>query len=75
MEKEKIIISSVGYEFVPDEDGGHFKTLHKEIDVTDTNDREDDICKVCKFPDYPSCMERCTNMKWKREDEAKANRT
>lgn len=56
-------------EFVEDDNGGHFTHYIREEDVTDYNDRPEDLCKLCGFPAYPECMERCLVGSVKNEKE------
>lgn len=57
----RIFLISRCSEFVEDDEDGHFIHYDTEFDVTDTADREDDLCKICKFGDYPKCLEGCTH--------------
>lgn len=53
-------------DFVEDEDGGYSVKHYIEVrEVPDDQIREDEICTICGFPDYPQCKKTCHNF---RED-------
>lgn len=38
-------------------------------DFSETADRDEHICIICGYPNYPKCKEWCQNMEFKRERE------
>ncbi|MBQ3432087.1 MAG: hypothetical protein IJG23_04815 [Clostridia bacterium] len=56
-------------DFVEDEDGGYsVKHYIEEREVPDDQVREDEICTICGFPDYPQCKKTCHNFRDKDEE-------
>ena len=66
---DRVIMKIRCSEFVDDDNGGHFIHYTREEDVTEHADRPDDLCKLCGFPSYPDCMERCSINKANEEKE------
>lgn len=46
---------------LPDKPNGKLKIYTEECDVPYTEGRDDEICCICGFPDYPECKSFCHN--------------
>lgn len=52
------------FDYYDDENGRHI-TEHTEKRVfTDAENRDDDLCTFCGFPEYPKCKEWCQSYNW-----------
>lgn len=52
-----------GIEVVEDENGKHIVESTEFLDIPDDQVREEDICTICGFPDYPECKKTCHNFR------------
>lgn len=50
-------------DWVEDENGGHMEHYIEKKEIPDDQVREDEICTICGFPDYPNCKETCHNFR------------
>lgn len=48
---------------LPDSPNGKIKKYTEERDVPYTEGRDDEICCICGFPEYPECKSFCGNFK------------
>lgn len=57
------------HDIVKDEDGGYHTECHIEKrEIPDDQVREEDICTICGFPDYPNCKKTCHNFRDKENE-------
>ncbi len=50
----------------PDKPNGKIKKYTEERDVPYTEGRDNEICCICGFPEYPECKSFCGNFRNKR---------